>query len=97
MPEQTNLDVLIAVLHEEVEHRCGWLSEMILSRGDEHEHRSFDLFDEFLALSLDVVQFRVLLLDSCLIGEDDQSIALLVILFEFPRNGDVPPDPILVI
>ena len=70
---------------------------MILSGGDEDEHRCIDLFDQFLAFTLDVVQFGVLLFDTALIGEDDQTIAVVVIFSEFLWNRLVPPDPIRVI
>ena len=85
---------MITVFDEKVKHCRGWLSEMILARGDEHVNRGFNFFDEFLTFSFDIIEFRVLLLDTTLVSEDNQSIALIVIFFEFSWNGHVPPDPI---
>ena len=96
-PRAAHLDILIAVLREEIKHgRCG-LAKMILSRGDEDKHRCIDLFDELLAFTFDIVQFGVLLFDATLIGKDDQSVAVVVVFGELLWNCHVPPDPILVI
>jgi hypothetical protein len=53
--QTTYLDILITVFDEEIKHGRGWLSKMILARGDEHVYRSFDFFDEFLTFSFDVI------------------------------------------
>jgi len=82
---------------EPVPQSCHWFAVLVLLHTDEDPHGQLQLPTNLFHLELELLLLLHFAFESVLIRDDDECIALVLQLLQAPRDGFVPPDPVVCI